>query len=159
MDAAAVLVTKIEPPRPRAGLVRRTRLVDRLLQAEPPRLTLLVAPAGSGKSTLLAEWLHAASHDTAFAWLGVDAADNDPARFWTHVAASLARAGAAIPDGVGEARAAPGARATNVLLPQLVNALAASGAELILVLDDYHLISEPAIHEGVAFLLKHLPAG
>lgn len=159
MDAAAVLVTKIEPPRPRAGHVPRGRLVERLLEAEAPRLTLLVAPAGSGKSTLLTEWLHAASHDTVFAWLGIDAADNDQARFWTHVAASLARAGAPMPDGVGDALAAPGARATEVVLPRLVNALAASGSELVLVLDDYHLITEPAIHEGVAFLLQHLPAG
>ena len=93
MDAAAVLVTKIEPPRPRAGHVPRDRLLQRLAGAGRPRLTLLVAPAGSGKSTLLTEWLAAAGDDTAFAWLGLDAADNDPARFWTHLLASIDQAG------------------------------------------------------------------
>ena len=159
MDAAAVLVTKIEPPRPRAGHVPRDRLLRRLVGADRPRLTLLVAPAGSGKSTLLTEWLAAAGGDTAFAWLGLDAADNDPARFWTHLLASIDQAGVRVPTDLGDALAARGARATEVVLPPLVNALAASGADLVLVLDDYHVIAEPEIHEGVAFLLQHLPAG
>jgi LuxR family maltose regulon positive regulatory protein len=159
MDAAAVLVTKIEPPRPRAGHVPRGRLLQRLAGADPPRLTLVIAPAGSGKSTLLAEWLAAGGGDTAFAWLGLDAGDNDPARFWTHLLASIARAGVDVPASLGDALAARGARAIEVVLPPLVNALAASGAKLVLVLDDYHEIAEPEIHEGVTFLLQHLPAG
>ena len=159
MDAAAVLVTKIEPPRPRAGHVPRERLLERLARSERPRLTLLVAPAGSGKSTLLAEWRAATAGEEAFAWLGLDAADNDPARFWTHLLAALTQAGAELPPGLGDALAARGARATEVVLPPLVNALAAARAELVLVLDDYHVIGEPEIHEGVAFLLAAPPGG
>src|SRR6476646_10310687 len=159
MDAAAVLVTKIEPPRPRTGHVPRDRLLQRLIGADRPRLTLLVAPAGSGKSTLLTEWLAAAGGETAFAWLGLDAGDNDPVRFWTHLLASIDQTGVPVATDLGDALAARGARATEIVLPPLVNALAASGADLVLVLDDYHVIAEPEIHEGVAFLLQHLPAG
>src|SRR4051795_1158891 len=129
MDAAAVLVTKIEPPRLRAGHVSRGRLLAHLARSEQPRLTLLVAPAGAGKSTLLAEWHASLGGDAGFAWLGLDAADNDPVRFWTHVAASLERAGATLPAGIADGLAAPGVRAGDVILPRLVNALAVSSRE------------------------------
>jgi LuxR family maltose regulon positive regulatory protein len=158
MDAAAVVVTKIEPPALRAGHVRRPALVERLdADAGQARLVLLVAPAGSGKSSLLAEW--GTSLGGTFAWLALDAGDNDPARFWAHVVAAYERGGVGMPAGIGEAMAAPGARAAEVLVPRLVNALAAQAAPAVLALDDYHLIVESAIHEDLALLVQHLPAG
>ncbi len=94
----------------------------------------------------------------AFAWLALDSADNDPARFWAHVVAALRQAGVEMPEAVGGALAAPGARASEAALPQLVNALAAAGAPVVLAIDDYHLVQVQEVHDGVAFLLAHLPA-
>jgi ATP/maltotriose-dependent transcriptional regulator MalT len=114
------------------------------------------APAGFGKTALLADWARRSGRPVA--WLSLDTADNDPVRFWRHLAAAL--------DGV---RAAAGQRVTALLgLPPrsleavvtaLVNELDAAPGELVLVLDDYHLIEAPAVHESVVFLLEHLPAG
>src|SRR5215218_11120194 len=83
----ALLATKLHMPRSRTGFVVRPRLVDRLGQAHEGELTLVCAPAGFGKTALLADW--ARRDPRPVAWLSLDEGDNDPARFWRHVAAAL----------------------------------------------------------------------
>jgi LuxR family transcriptional regulator, maltose regulon positive regulatory protein len=83
----ALLATKLHVPRTRPGFVVRHRLVDRLAQAHEGELTLVCAPAGFGKTALLADW--ARRDRRPVAWLSLDDADNDPARFWRHAAAAL----------------------------------------------------------------------
>jgi LuxR family maltose regulon positive regulatory protein len=151
--------TKIECPRLRSGHVSRPALIDQLRHGLHRRLTLIEASAGAGKTTLLVEWKDAESGRLPFAWLSLDAGDNDPVRFWTYVASSLRHAGLAIPETVDAALAAPATQAKEAGLPQLVNALAQSDAEVVLVLDDYHLITEAEIHEGVTYLLERNPPG
>jgi ATP/maltotriose-dependent transcriptional regulator MalT len=159
MPELAVMSTKIEPPRLREGHVARPPLIEQLRQGLHRRLTLIEAPAGSGKSTLLVEWCAAEEGRLPFAWLSLDAGDNDPVRFWTYVASSLRHAGVEIPRSVDSALAAPGISAKEVGLPELVNALARSSGGVVLVLDDYHVIREPEIHEAVTFLLERSPPG
>jgi LuxR family maltose regulon positive regulatory protein len=153
----ALLATKLHVPRERHGLVARPRLVDQLTEALAGELTVVCAPAGFGKTALLADW--ARSSNRPVAWLSLDTADNDPVRFWRHVAAAL-----------GSARAGAGQRLTDLLGPSsphsveavvtvLVNELAAEPGAVVLVLDDYHLVEAPAVHKSVMFLLEHLPAG
>jgi ATP/maltotriose-dependent transcriptional regulator MalT len=151
-----LLATKLHVPRARYGLVSRSRLVDRLTEALAARLTLVSAPAGFGKTALLADWARRGVRPVA--WLSLDTADNDPVRFWRYVAAA-----------VGNVRAGAGQRLAPLfgswpLSPEaavtaLVNELAAAQGNLVLVLDDYHLIESSAVHESVVFLLEHLPAG
>jgi LuxR family maltose regulon positive regulatory protein len=159
MPELAVISTKIEPPRLREGHVARPHLIEQLRQGLHRRLTLIEAPAGSGKTTLLVEWCAAEAGRLPFAWLSLDAGDNDPVRFWTYVASSLRHAGLEIPRSVDSALAAPGISAKEVGLPKLVNALALSSGAVILVLDDYHVIREPEIHDAVTFLLERSPPG
>jgi LuxR family transcriptional regulator, maltose regulon positive regulatory protein len=159
MTELAVLSTKIEPPRLREGHVARPRLIEQLRQGLHRRLTLIEAPAGSGKTTLLVEWCAAEAGRLPFAWLSLDAGDNDPVRFWTYVTSSLRHAGLEIPRSVDSALAAPGTSAKEVGLPELVNALALSSGAVVLVLDDYHEIREPEIHDAVTFLLERSPPG
>jgi LuxR family transcriptional regulator, maltose regulon positive regulatory protein len=153
----ALIATKLHVPRARHGLVPRPRLVDWLTEALAGELIVVCAPAGFGKTALLADWARRSGR--AVAWLSLDTADNDPVRFWRHVAAAL-----------GGARAGAGQRLTDLLGPRpprsleavvtaLVNELAAAPGEVVLVLDDYHLIEARAVHESVVFLLEHLPAG
>src|SRR5262245_11153556 len=82
-----LLATKLHVPRPRPRSVWRGRPIDRLDAGPDAGLTLVAAPAGFGKTSLLAEWARTGRHRVA--WLSVDAADNDPARFWRHVTAAL----------------------------------------------------------------------
>ena len=91
-DWDGLLATKLYVPRSRPELVSRTRLLERLAEGTTTReLTLVCAPAGFGKTTLLSEW--AKTSDRPVAWLSLDEGDNDPVRFWRHVAAALDRAG------------------------------------------------------------------
>ena len=130
--------------------------MERLRHGLHRRLNLIAAPAGWGKTSLLAEWL-AAEDEVTFAWLTLDEGDNDPARFWTYVAAALRKAGVEVPGAFEAAVSAPGTSVGEAALPVLVNALVASEQEHVFVLDDYHLISAPEVHESVRYLLDHLP--
>ena len=136
--------------------MRRSELVLRLSSPPLAKLTLLDAPAGWGKTTLLAEWA-AGDRDRSFAWLSLERGDNDPTRFWSYVLETLDRAAPGAGSEAERFLGAPGASLTDVVLPVLLNGLEALDGEIVLVLDDYHLISSAAIHEGVAFLVDHLP--
>ena len=156
MGDSPLVLTKIDAPRLRPGHVPRGDLIERLRHGLHRRLNLVAAPAGWGKTTLLAEWI-TVEDELTFAWLTLDAHDNDPARFWSYVSAALRKADVDVPPAFEAAVAAPGTSTGHTALPVLINALVGSEQEHILVLDDYHLISEPEIHEGMRFLLQHLP--
>jgi LuxR family maltose regulon positive regulatory protein len=155
-----LLRTKLRPPPVRAGLIPRARL-DALLEAGARgRLCLLDAPAGSGKTTLLAQWCLAGQASRRVAWVSLDESDDDPVRFWVYVIEAFR----VVEPGFGEAplELLQGAGSADVLtqivLPQLLNDLATSGSEQVLLLDDYHLISSPTCHDTLGFLVDHLPA-
>jgi LuxR family maltose regulon positive regulatory protein len=155
--AAILLATKLRPPAVRQKRVARPGLLERLRVAGWPRLTLVDAPAGSGKTTLLADWHAARADSAAFAWLALDRGDNDPARFWTYVVEALRTA---VPH-VGVRTLAllrtPGAGILQLALPTLINDLGTLTEPVVLVLDDYHVVSNPEIHDEIDFLLDHLP--
>ena len=156
-----LLETKLYLPRPRHGLVPRPRLQDRLHRGLSSRLMLVSAPAGFGKTTLLVDWMAAVSADRRArpraAWLSLDADDNDPARFWTYVIAALRTAVPGIgADALGllqESQPPP----AQVVLTTLLNDLGGADVDVVLVLDDYHVIDSPDVQAGMAFLLEHLP--
>jgi LuxR family maltose regulon positive regulatory protein len=155
--AGPLLETKLQVPRPRRDLVARPRLSERLSRGAESALTLVSAPAGFGKTTLLADWLATtAAKGRSAAWLSLDQRDNDPALFWTYLVAALKTA-------------APGVGADALSLLQshqppieavvatLLNDLSAFSNDVVLVLDDYHLIDAREVQDGMAFLLEHLP--
>jgi LuxR family transcriptional regulator, maltose regulon positive regulatory protein len=152
-----VLATKLQAPAPRGRLVPRQGLLEQLTAGEEQRLTLVAAPAGWGKTTLLAAWQRAERHVHPFAWLSMDPWDNDPARFWTYVVEAIRT----VEPGVGDdALALLGARGVGIVeevIPSLLRDLEQLSGQRILVLDDYHLIEDEEVHEGVGFLLAHLP--
>ncbi len=154
-----VLATKLHVPRLRRDLVARPRLVERLEQGAEARLVLVSAPAGFGKTTLLAAWLHEGTAATTrcVAWLSLDAADNEPPSFWTYVVTALHDAwpGAETASLLELLTDAP--FPTELVLTTLLNTLAAGPEDVWLVLDDYHLVGNPQVGLGVAFLLDHLP--
>jgi len=142
--------TKLHPPAVRSTSVRRRRLSDRLGSARPA-LALLVAPPGFGKTTVLAEW--AATDPRPFAWVRLDAQDNDRAVLWAYIATAVASAASS--DGPVSSLTAA-ARA-----PDPAGALAAAleslGEELVLVLDDYYLITNEDCHAQVSRLIELTP--
>ncbi|MHA7223990.1 LuxR C-terminal-related transcriptional regulator [Arthrobacter sp. RHLT1-20] len=156
--ARPLISTKLFIPKIRRNVVTRPRLLDRLRRGTEARLTLVSAPAGFGKTTLLAEWLGGMAEDhRRIAWVSLDAADSDPASFWTYVVSALQTA---VP-GVGPTALeliAPSDVSTESVLTMVLNDLAMAPADVWLVLDDYHLVDSHEVANGMVFLLDHLPS-
>jgi LuxR family transcriptional regulator, maltose regulon positive regulatory protein len=156
MPRDVLVATKFHMPP--AGTVRRPRLLTRLAAAIDRGLTLVCTPAGFGKTTLLGDWARRSRRTTA--WLSVDAGDNDPARFWRYVGAALDQPQPGVADQVDVLLGGSGP-ALEAVATVVVNHFAGVPSEqaVTLVLDDYHLIEDPAVHAGVGFLVDHLPPG
>lgn len=153
---------KLFIPHLRTGMVSRPHLIEKLEQGAHCAMTLISAPAGYGKTTLLSEWIDIRRKGRTSApwmvcWFSLDAGDNDPIRFLTYLTATLESAHPEI-----------GAEGRSILqsyqplqpttyLSMLINEVQELPQPVVLVLDDYQIISNPTIHDGVAFLLEHLP--
>ena len=153
-----LLATKLYVPRPAPGFVPRPRLVAALSQGVARGRVLVCAPAGSGKTAMLADWARDAGRPVA--WLALDAGDSDPARFWRYAVAALDQARPGLAARVRPLLGPPPPSSLDGLVTAVINELAArpDDGELLLVLDDYHLVDSGPVHESVAFLLANLPA-
>jgi LuxR family maltose regulon positive regulatory protein len=150
--AGPLLVTKFHVPRLRRGLVARPRLSELLSRGAEAALTLVSAPAGFGKTTLLAEWLAAApAEGRSPAWLSLDQRDNDPALFWTYLVAALQTAAPEIGAGALTLLQTPQSP-MEAGLATLLNDLHAVSDDVVLVLDDFHVIEARDVQDGMTFL-------
>jgi LuxR family maltose regulon positive regulatory protein len=155
--ASPLVATKLYIPKLRRGLVARPRLNERLGRGAESRLTLISAPAGFGKTTVLSAWLAAAGVERrSVAWLSVEESDRRPGLFWTYAITALQ----SVVPGVGAGALAllqSAQTPIETVLATLLNELNAVPDEILLVLDDYHLVDGPDVEAGVVFLLEHLP--
>jgi len=154
-----LLTTRLHQPPARLNLVSRPRLIKHINAGFHTKLTLISAPAGFGKTTLLADWCstHQPHISASYAWLSLDASDNDLIHFWTYVVAALQTISPALARQVEPLLPSLSIQSAESLLTVLINALNTITREIVLILDDYHLITAPAIHETLTFLLDHLP--
>jgi LuxR family transcriptional regulator, maltose regulon positive regulatory protein len=153
-----LLVTKLGRPLVRADLVTRPRLTNLLHLGLHCPLTLIAAPAGFGKTTVVSAWLE--STPVLAAWISLEHSDDDLPRFWSYMFTALER----VHPGCGESALALLRGADPQQLPPIetiltvwINGLASLASEVVLILDDYHLITAQAIHHSVTYLLDHLP--
>jgi LuxR family maltose regulon positive regulatory protein len=155
--ATPLLAAKTYLPRPVSGRVERARLRERLDQAlsNQRRLVLVSALAGSGKSTLLADW--AATAALPCAWFSLDAQDNQPSLFWAYLITALQRQSPGFAQALLVELLSPQAPPAERFLPEFLNQAAQLPGRIVIVLDDYHLIENPAIHDSLIFLIEHLP--
>lgn len=150
-----LLQTKIIIPHSRVHPVRRPRLDERLSAGLSRKLTLIAAPAGFGKTTLLCGWISQSSYRTA--WLSLDAGDNDSTRFWAYFISSLRQLYPQLCPGILSLMQSAQPPAIHSILTALINEIAAITGEVVIVLDDYHVIDFQPIHEGLTFLVTHMP--
>ncbi len=151
--AIPFLKTKLYIPPARPGLVSRPRLIERLNAGTRSgrKLTLVSAPAGFGKTTLLSGWI--SQSEIPAGWVSLDEGDNDPVRFLTYLIAALQT----IKAGVGETPMAmlhasqPQPPPIESILTALINEIAETPRDFVLVLDDYHLVEVQPIHDALAF--------
>ena len=159
-DAYELLSTKLALPRPHQALVSRESLLARLDEGLEHKLTLLSAPAGFGKTTLMSEWIATRSErreSLAVAWLSLDAGDNDPVRFWRYVITACQAFDAAVGVSALELLYTSRRLPLEAALTMFINDLARVERNGVLVLEDYHVITSPQIHETVAYFIDHLP--
>src|SRR6266576_2876393 len=150
-----LLATKLYLPSPTPGFVPRPRLAAQPDHALTRKLTLVCAPAGFGKTSVLADWSQQHAHEVA--WLSLDAGDNDAVRFWRYAVAALDRVRPGIAGELAPSLRARRSGSFDALVSQVINALAREPGEIVLVLDDYHVIDAASIHDSLAFLLEHAP--
>ena len=112
------------------------------------------AGPGWGKTTLLAEW--ASRSQRPFAWVDVDHKDNDPIVLLTYVAVALDRV-SPLDASVFDALASPRVSVEATVVPRLGAALAAMGRPVVVVLDDLHVLENPACLDAIAAITRHVP--
>ncbi len=151
------LDSKLTRPPSRPEQIDRPRVIARLEGMQTRSVVLVTAPAGFGKTTMVAQWLDAGRSPRHVAWMSADAGDNDPARLWTHVATALERSRGAWASDVADFVARNRDDITTRVLPALLTAMADLDDETVLVVDDFHLVHDPACRDQMSFLAEHLP--
>ncbi len=150
-----LLQTKIFTPPLREDYVPRTRLIDRLNNAEPTQSIFVKSPAGYGKTTLIVEWL--AQLEIPHAWYAVDRRDNDLSQFLTYIVYALNQVKPGICEKVLPVIHSPDPPPVKRLMDYLINCLTHFQERVVLVIDDLHLIASKEIHDGLNYLLQHHP--
>ena len=154
-----ILKPKLRAPSQRPEYLLRPRLLERIKAGTDRKLTLVDAPPGYGKTTLLTQWRQSEVDNLPFAWVSLDAQDNDPVRLWAHVTEALRQIAPGKAFGTDGSRGLgiDGSKLIETTLPVLINGLSDLSQRVALVLDDYHCIKESECHELMAFFVEHLP--
>ncbi len=153
-----LLTMKVVPPVPLSGSLPRPEVVERLAGAEA-HVSLISAPAGWGKTSLLAEWIDAEQGRRPVAFLRLEECDDNGPLFWSYVVAALCRVCPELAAGAESALRSPDVDPMREVVPSLLNELTELDEPLLMVLDDYHVISRQQIHRSVGYVVDHLPPG
>ena len=154
---AMLLPTKFYLPPEPGGFVARPHLLQELDKALTHRLTLVSAPAGAGKTTLVSAWVQSAhKKGVVIGWLSLDDSDNDTGLFLDYIIASLEEGGLLIDTAVIPPGLASRAQVENTLA-EFIRGIMPLKREMLLVLDDYHLIQNKEIHTALGYLIEHAP--
>lgn len=152
-----VLQTKLEVPNLATKVLRRSRLTSLIGKTGDRKLTIITAPAGYGKTTLLGEWLAISSpHNQRTAWVTLDLFDNAPFRFWFYLVAAIRNIFPTFKFRIDSLLSHSGNY--NVIgLDPLINEINALPFFINIILDDFHVIKDPAIMNGLAYLIEYQP--
>jgi LuxR family maltose regulon positive regulatory protein len=147
-----LLSTKTETPWVSETIIPRSRLIQLLDRGLHQKLTLLTAPVGYGKTTLLSEWVSNSKKRSAkTAWVYLDEQDNSPEHFFKYLWESLVKTLPSMPADL------PTAGVSEPIIHWLINRLAETDQEICLILDNFHTITNPEIHNSLAEMLRHQP--
>ncbi len=156
-----LLSTKYYLPTPRSDLAGRSRLIQRLEAVLRPgcKLLLVCAPAGFGKTTLVTDWLNQRDgQDFSCAWLSVDEGDNDPVQFFSYLVAALGVVDHSLEEAIAPLLQSAQPLPFQEIATLLINDLHRLTRPVLLVLDDYHLITATAVHQILRFIVERQPA-
>ena len=152
-----LITTKLLIPKPRAGLVSRPALLDRIAKGLAGKLTLISASSGYGKTTLISEWCSQQERNYPLAWISLDEGDNDPVNFLSYFLAALQNILEGFGQDVGTILQGSQNPLDSAIWSLLINELSLIPHDFALVLEDYHVIETHEIHQMMIFILEHLP--
>ena len=148
------LTTKLYLQPARQTLVQRPVLLEQLKEGLRGKLTLISAPAGFGKTSLVAA--SRKDCETPLAWVSLDEEDNEPLRFLDYVICALQTVDADLGDETADLLRHTDTPPLKVVLTSLLNEINAYDKEFVIAFDDYHVITEPGIHDALSYLLERL---
>lgn len=157
--ARPFLSTKLNPPTPTPSQVPRTDIWELVRTSQSARVVLVRAPAGFGKTTAMVQCraqLQQSGVDTA--WLTLDSADNDAARFLACLSSAVGVMSADLPAEVADDAAQAG-RSLGDMALDIMERLANHTSPFALFLDDFEALQEPTVVRLVREILDHLPRG
>ncbi|MFE1629501.1 LuxR C-terminal-related transcriptional regulator [Brevibacillus reuszeri] len=156
-EHSIMLKTKTALPSFQSHRIAREKLLELLERGLEGRLTTLLAPAGYGKTTLLTQWAH--RHRSIASWLSLDEMDNDLIRFWRYIIFSIS--GSVHPQ-LAE-RMEPSIKATShtsiyTFIDSLLNELSSIDQHVVIILDDYHTLTEDMVHASLSYFIEYAPS-
>ncbi len=151
-----ILSTKLYFPSTQPLWVKRKRLIEKLNNCFNAKLTIVSAPAGFGKTTLLSEWIEQSKYPVG--WVSLDQGDNDPKRFHAYIIAALQQIQPDFGKNTELIIKSPQQVPAENIVTSLINEINESLEKSVFILDDYHLIESPVIHQLFSFFIEHMPA-
>ncbi len=150
-----IIETKLHAPPLPENHIHRQRLVDNLEKNSELPLQTVTAPAGYGKSTLVSCWL--VNHETPHSWISLDERDNDLLQFSTYLVHALVGLFPGAMSKTLQLLEAGNFPPVQVLATTLINEINQIEQNFILVIDDYHCITEKNVSDLLTELLRHPP--
>lgn len=150
-----VPATRLRPPVPNRPLVDRDRLIELLRQGRTQRLAVIHGPTGFGKTTLAAQWCAALTADgVAVAWLTVDHDDNNVVWFLSHLIEAIRAARPSLARELAQLLEEHGDEAERYVLTSLINDIDRRGEQLVVVIDDWHRVTDQTTIHALLFLIQ-----
>lgn len=150
-----MLLTKLHIPPVGNNIVHRSELYEKLNTGLSRKLILVSAPAGFGKTTVVSDWIDQNKIPTA--WFSLDNGDNDPADFLCYIISGIQ----SIQNEFGQSALgllkSPNKTSFESVASLLINEILNIDQNILLVLDDFHLIKSAEVLKIVSYLLEHIP--
>ncbi len=150
-----LIKTKLQIPPVKSRLIRRDRLIDRLEAGKNRKVFLVMGLAGSGKTSLVRQWI--AQLETPVAWYSLDKTDNEQDTFLRYLAEAMSSLHDTLASALEPCREGQQGLSAGQVLPLLIRTLSSLEDDYYLVLDDYHMVTSPEVHDCVSYLFHHMP--
>ena len=152
-----LLETKLHRPSLPPKRVQRPQIINRLNEGleSGRQITLVSAPAGFGKTICISEWVDGL--DLPVAWLSLEAADDDPGRFFTYFVAALQMVEKNLGQEIEGILRAGQLPPSEIISTTLINDILELEDRFLMVLDDFQVIQDGIILGVLEKLVTNLP--
>jgi LuxR family maltose regulon positive regulatory protein len=152
---SGIIRTKLSIPLLQRTIFPREKLLQKMKMIPEYDITVISAPAGYGKTTAAA--VYAAGSGQKTAWFSIDESDDDPVQFWQYAVAALSAAGPAHAASFQDLAISREIIENNIIAKLLLERMCGIPDDTLFVMDDFHLIGNPAILGSMKYMARYLP--